>query len=68
MTQAEKDQSLFHWSHVIGEFRLGRDFLRSKPDASPWLVAKVADSILRGVAQVGSSFMWASLLPAKKGE
>ena len=48
-----QDKPNFHWSHVVGEFRVGRDFLRSKSDdASPWMAVKAADSVLRGVAQV----------------
>ena len=47
-----KDKPDFNWSNIVGEFRVGREFLRSKPDASPWIVAKAADSVLRGVAQV----------------
>ena len=47
-----RDKSNFHWSHVVGDFRVGRDFLAAKPDNSPWIVLKAADSVLRGVAQV----------------
>ena len=58
-SQAQNSKPNFHWSLIVGEFRVGRDFLRSKPDASPWIAAKAADSVLRGVAQV-----W--ILPPKK--
>ena len=36
----------------FGEFSFGKDFLDEKADKSPWILLKLVDAILRGIAQV----------------